>query len=234
MAGWATYEYARKCTGGPKPGALALMAWIVKNYPKSKNWGIYRCSLIPGSSSMSVHGEGRALDVGYDPVKGKGNPDGYRLFAHIHQHAVELGVQGIIWDRHISTNRGDNRVYSGGTDETSAHVNHLHIELTNEAARSLTAATIGKIMGTPPAGGDFAGGANYGGADFAQGADTTSLLSGLTTLTSGATWIRVAMFIGGVIAILLGLGILATGEIGRLTAGNATRNVKAGYKAVIK
>lgn len=230
---WATYEYARGCTGSAKPGAVALMSWINRNYPKSKNWGIYSCRMIPGTSSMSLHGEGRALDVGYDVVNGKGNPDGYRLFAHLQAHAVELGVQGIIWDRKISTNRGDNRPYSGGPDLTQAHVNHLHIELTNAAARNLNAVTIAKIMGTPPAGTDFSGGTgDYGGGTFTQGADTAGLLAGLNTFMDKATWIRVAMFLGGAILILLGLGIFGAGQITRLLGGSVTQHVKKGYEAV--
>lgn len=233
---WASYEYARGCTGAAKPGAVALMAWINKNYPKSKNWGIYSCRIIPGTNSMSLHGEGRALDVGYEVVDGKGNPDGYRLFSHLKVHALELGIQGIIWDRRISTNRGDNRPYSGGPDLTAAHVNHLHIELTNAAARTLTPSKIASIMGTPPVGNDFNSGpdTDFGGGDFRQSSDTAGLLAGLKTLTDSATWIRVGMFIGGAILILLGLAILQSGQVSRLLAGNATQSVKAGIKAVTK
>lgn len=229
---WATYEYARGCTGAAKPGAVALMQWINKNYPKSKNWGIYSCRMIPGSSSMSLHGEGRALDVGYAVVDGKGNPDGYRLFAHLKQHAVALGVQGIIWDRKISTNKGDNRAYSGGPDLTTAHVNHLHIELTNAAARTLTSAKIAQIMGTPPASNEWGDPNDFGGGDFAASADTTGLLEGFKTLTDGGTWIRMGMFLGGVVLILIGLGMLSAGQTSRLLNGNVTQSVKAGYKAV--
>lgn len=230
---WATYEYARGCTGGAKPGAVALMSWINRTYPKSRNWGIYSCRRIPGSNAMSLHGEGRALDVGYDMVNGKANPDGYRLFAHLKSRAVELGIQGIIWDRKISTNRGDNRPYSGGPDPTTAHVNHLHIELTNAAARTLTGSQINKIMGSPPTG-DFGDGAtDFGGGDFAASADTVGLLAGLQELTSRETWIRVAMMLGGVLCILIGLGIFQFGQVSRLLNGNAARNVKAGYKAVM-
>lgn len=232
---WATYEYARGCTGGSKPGAVALMSWINRNYPKSKNWGIYSCRMIPGSSSMSIHGEGRALDVGYDVVGGKGNPDGYRLFSHLKAHAVELGIQGIIWDRKISTNRGDDRAYSGGPGLTEAHVNHLHIEMTNAAARSLTGMKIAQIMGTPPVGNDFNSGpgTDFGGGDFTQGADTAGLLAGLQTFMNRDTWIRVGMFLGGVILVLLGLGIFQFGQVSRLLGGNVKQNVKTGYKAVV-
>lgn len=234
---WASYEYARGCTGGSKPGAVALMSWINRNYPKSKNWGIYSCRMIPGSNSMSLHGEGRALDVGYAVVDGKGNPDGYRLFSHLKSRAVELGIQGIIWDRKISTNKGDNRAYSGGPGLTEAHVNHLHIELTNAAARNLTATKIAQIMGTPPTGDNFGGGqdwggGDWGGGDFAQGADTAGILAGIKTFTDRDTWIRVGMFLGGAILILLGLGIFSAGQISRLLGGNVTQTVKTGFEAV--
>lgn len=222
---WATYEYATHCTGGPQPGAVALMSWINRNYPKSKNWGIYNCAKIPGSSSLSIHSEGRALDVGYALVNGKANPDGYKLFAHLKAHAAELGIQGIIWDRKISTNRGDDRPYGGGPDVTQAHVNHLHIEMTRAAARSLTYAKISQIMGNVS---DFNPGDDYfGGGEFKQSEDVTSFLSAITDLTKRETWIRVAMFTGGAIALLLGLVALSGGGIQRLTNSGVMRGVKA-------
>jgi hypothetical protein len=228
---WATYEYARGCTGSARPGAVALMSWINKNYPKSKNWGIYSCRIIPGSNSMSLHGEGRALDVGFAVVDGKGNPEGYKLFAHLKAHALELGIQGIIWDRKISTNRGDNRPYSGST-LTLAHVDHLHVELTNAASRGLTTAKIAQVMGSPPSGEDFGGG-DFGGGTVDPAA-TAGLLDGLKTLTDSATWIRVGMFAGGALLIVLGLVALNAGGIKRLTTGNVAQSVKSGIKTVTK
>lgn len=223
---WASYEYARGCIGRSEPGAVALMSWINRNYPKSKNWGVYACKSL--SSGWSIHAEGRALDVGYALVDGKANPDGYRLFSHLQSRALQLGIQGIIWDRKIWTNRGDARPYtSGGNNVTLAHVDHLHIELTRNAAKTLTPVKIGQIMGTPPAPGSVATGT-------AGGTDVTGLVSGLQDLTSKETWTRVAMFLGGAILVILALVAFQSGNVRRVLSGDVAKAVQKGYKAVKK
>jgi len=140
-----TYERAVSCTTGPQTGAKALMAWVLGAFgPKgATNLGIFNCRPIRGTNNTtSLHGEGRACDFGF-PV---GDPDGDVLQQLLLDHSEELGIQCIIYERHIwSGAHWDEglRPYGG----TNPHIDHLHVELSWNAARSLTAEMIEAVLG---------------------------------------------------------------------------------------
>lgn len=142
--GFPTWEGASRCTGSATPGAQALMRWIIENYgPKgATNWGIYNCRDVAGGATTSLHGEGRALDVGF-PV---GDPDGDRLLRRLLKAPGRLGIQAIIYERKIYSRKSpEGRYYAGA----APHNDHLHIELTWEAANNLTYKTVKRVL-TPP------------------------------------------------------------------------------------
>lgn len=135
------------CSGGPTPGAKALMAVLLQLGKAAKlfNLGIYNCRLISGSTSRSVHGDGRALDVG---VPGSRNPDGTKLVKRLLPHVGKLGVQTIIWNRTIwSAKSPSGRPYLG----VHPHFDHVHIELTRDAAKRLTQTTVRTALSVTPA-----------------------------------------------------------------------------------
>ncbi len=139
--GYPAWEQATHCTGSATPGAQALMRWIVENYGTkgAQNWGIYNCRSVVGASTTSTHGEGRALDVGF-PV---GDPDGDRLLAELRKAPGRLGIQVIIYERKIYSANAPGGAYYGGE---APHYDHLHIELTREAGRKLTYATVKQVL----------------------------------------------------------------------------------------
>ena len=139
-----TYEPARTCTGGPTPGAKALMAWFLGKYAHAggKNLGIYNCRTVRGGTTTSLHGEGRACDFGINP---HGASWGTGLAELLRSRSGELGIQCIIWDRRIwSGSYPDEgwRAYSG----TNPHVDHIHLELSRSAAASLTPQQIQRAL----------------------------------------------------------------------------------------
>lgn len=142
---WHKWEAASaNCSGGPQPGATALMNWCLTNYQTSRNLGIYNCRTVRGSTAPSMHGEGRAIDVGFPVAGGKAHADGHRLLEDLAKKAGELGLQCIIWDRRIFSARSPRgRRYSGA----NPHIDHLHVELTRGSAESLTSQTIAQILG---------------------------------------------------------------------------------------
>lgn len=137
--GFPTWEPASHCTGGPAPGASALMRWFVENYHNKGgfNLGIYNCRSVRGASTTSMHGEGRACDFGF-PV---GDKDGDALLKLLLKNVGKLGIQAIIYERRIySAKSPGGRPYTG----LVPHTDHLHVELTREAGRHLTYATVKK------------------------------------------------------------------------------------------
>lgn len=145
---WASpYERATACTGSPRPGARALLAWALETYRGrgAHSLGIYNCRTVVGGSTTSTHGEGRAVDLGL-PLgpDGKGTPLGRSIVAQIGAHGARLGVQAIVYDRTVwSSVSPSGRRYDGA----HPHYDHLHIELTRQAADRLTLATFRHVLG---------------------------------------------------------------------------------------
>ncbi len=144
------YQPAAVCTTGPQSGARAVMAWWLANFGGSGavNSGIYNCRTVAGGATLSLHGEGRAADLGVRPHDAA---YGHDVAGLLHAHSHELGIQCVIWSRRIWSGSQPHvgfRPYSG----QSAHVDHLHVELTWAAARTLTQARMVEVLGgvAPP------------------------------------------------------------------------------------
>lgn len=140
-ASFARWEPAKKCTGGPQPGARAFLAWALATQPHARNDGIYNCRNVRGGSTMSAHAEGRAIDVGFPLVDGRPNPAGTALVQVLRPIAAKLGIGCIIWNRRIWSAKSPGRAgrpYAGA----DPHTGHVHVELTRKAAAVLNLATI--------------------------------------------------------------------------------------------
>jgi hypothetical protein len=130
------YSGASSCTGSLRPGARALGEFLVAEFGAT-SFGGYNCRTIGGSGSLSVHSEGRAIDV-YVPMDGTGanaadNGLGDPIANWLIENAEYVGMSYVIWDRASwGAHRGGDkhRVYGG----SHPHNNHLHIELTWAAA----------------------------------------------------------------------------------------------------
>jgi hypothetical protein len=134
-----------KDAGKSQPGALALMAYIVLDRGRgARNWGIYNYRKVAGTSYWSLHGEGRALDVGFALVDGKANPEGTRLVKELLPLVGKLGIQCIIWNRTLWSAKHPNGTRYNGV---SPHIDHIHIELTWKAALGLTRAIVRAAFG---------------------------------------------------------------------------------------
>lgn len=135
--------------GGPTPGAVALRDWILANHGDGtfRSAGIYNYRPVRGATSPSLHGEGRAVDIG---VTRSADPAGGRLAAALRADHADIGVQSIIWNRQIWSCHRDWegwRRYSG----SDPHTSHLHVELNPEAAAGLTPAILAtELGGTAP------------------------------------------------------------------------------------
>lgn len=144
---WNKWEAASKCTSKAELGAVALKDWCVKYYPPARNGGIFNCRTVRGSAAPSIHGEGRAIDVMFPVINNTAHAEGQQLFEHLAKNASALGLQTIIWNRRIYSARSPKgRNYTG----VNPHIDHLHVEMTRDAAKTLTSARINAILGTSP------------------------------------------------------------------------------------
>jgi hypothetical protein len=128
------------CSGGIRPGAETLRGWLRTHYPQVSSIGGYSCRAIVGNSSqMSVHGTGRALDVMIPTSGGDADNDAGDVIGNwLIEHAEEIGIQYIIWDRwtwNASRSAGSKERMYGGTHP---HHDHLHVELSLDAAAERT------------------------------------------------------------------------------------------------
>lgn len=137
---------AAECTGSPEPGAKALLAWLLETYPLAWSLGIYNCRGVRGSTTTSLHGEGRAVDLGLPMVNGRAIPTGHRIVDRIGEHGRRLGVQCAIYDRSIWSARSPQGRYYGGVHP---HYDHIHIELTRASGKNLNLATLRSVLGSP-------------------------------------------------------------------------------------
>jgi hypothetical protein len=138
------YEPARSCTSSATTGARSLMAWFLGAYSGQggRNLGIYNCRSVAGSSTTSLHGEGRAADLGVPVGAGWAQTLADRLVAF----SAELGIQCVIYNRRIwsgSYPHAGWRPYNG----THPHTDHLHVELSWHAAGTLTAERVQQVLG---------------------------------------------------------------------------------------
>jgi hypothetical protein len=125
------YVGAKACTQGPTVGAKNLIAWYLGGYKArgGTNLGIFNCRPVRGGTITSLHGEGRAADLG-TPTSGQSWS--WELADFLRLHSRELGIQCVIHNRKIWSSGGGAawRPYTG----VAPHFDHLHVELTWWAA----------------------------------------------------------------------------------------------------
>lgn len=150
------YDYATHCVKNPTKGALALVKWLPKISPRGVMWGINRCEMW-GKHSASLHAEGRAIDWHLDVHNAADKAEAERVIrvllapdANGNPHALarRLGVQGLIWNCQAWWGGEGLQRYSacetkGGkldphVDDTTAHRNHIHIEVNKDGAKLAT------------------------------------------------------------------------------------------------
>lgn len=134
-----TYDEAPKWTGSAacggklRLGGYKLGEYLLEHFDAVSSVGGYACRRNTADSSrMSVHGTGRALDVFIPKTNGAAdNTRGDKVANWLVMHAQRIGVQLVIWDRTIWRADGTNDDAYGGPHP---HDDHIHVEITNEAA----------------------------------------------------------------------------------------------------
>jgi hypothetical protein len=126
------------CSGSAQPGAVALRDALMPRFQGCFDVGIYNCRGSSAGGSLSTHAEGRAWDAGFP---GECHSNGFALATFLIANAAHLGVQRIIWCRKNwggIDSQGNFKDYWVPYGGPHPHTDHLHIELTWHAAKTLT------------------------------------------------------------------------------------------------
>ncbi|GAB5543483.1 MAG: hypothetical protein SangKO_032430 [Sandaracinaceae bacterium] len=124
------------CGGSLLGGTAELRDWLGAAFPQITHIGGYSCRHINGDSTrMSVHATGRAMDIFIPLHSGDADNDlGDPVANWLIEHSEEIGIQLVIWDRWTwgphRTPGEKERAYGGA----HPHHDHLHVELSTEAA----------------------------------------------------------------------------------------------------
>ena len=122
------------CAGGFTAGGKKVKEFLTKKFSEISSIQGYACRRnTAASGTMSVHGTGRALDI-FIPQAGAqaDNTKGDKVANYLVEHAQEMSIQFIIWDRSKWRANGTNDSPYGGPNP---HIDHLHVEITEEAGR---------------------------------------------------------------------------------------------------
>ncbi len=128
------------CGGGLLEGTTLLREYVSEYFPQAHEIGGYACRPIVGDpGSMSVHATGRALDILIYPV---GHPEGSEADNEMGDpignwlivNAERIGIQQIIWDRWLWRAADEPGEKDGPYSGEHPHNDHLHVELSVEAA----------------------------------------------------------------------------------------------------
>lgn len=112
-----SYDYATTIASGPQPGAIKLKDYFIRRY--GGRGEIYNPRTVAGSSTLSLHAEGRAVDLYVSGTTGR------RAFEHAVYIACANGIQEVIFNRRIWTKAKGEYAYTG----VNPHTDHVHIGL---------------------------------------------------------------------------------------------------------
>lgn len=125
------------CSGGIEPGATVVSDYVEAWFPQVSYIGGYSCRPINGDgSTASVHATGRALDI-FIPLAAGDQADndlGDPLANWFIENAEHIGIQYVIWDRWTWGAYADPGEKDGYYSGAHPHHDHLHVELSVEAA----------------------------------------------------------------------------------------------------
>lgn len=123
-----------KCSGGFTEGANQLARMVRSRFPNAVAQTLgYACRANTADpSSLSIHGMGRAVDVMMKSPAGKGGDDeGKEIADFFLLNGDLLGVQYIIWNQ---TKCNLHLKSCGRYTGPNPHTDHIHVEITLEAA----------------------------------------------------------------------------------------------------
>ena len=115
-----------------QPAPKALWTLVHANFHQTRFVGIFNKRNIAGTSTPSLHAEGRALDIGLLVARPDEKVLGDQLFQLLIDNADELGLSEVIWNKKIwSTTNTTPHTYTG----VNPHIDHVHVGFTRDGSQ---------------------------------------------------------------------------------------------------
>lgn len=139
------YDRATRDGKGPQPGLIAVRDhW--RKVTGLADQGIYNYRPVRGGGSLSVHAEGRAVDLKANAFVPQEADKAERYVAFLIANDEALQLQYLIWNRRSWKSGRGWRRYGG----KSPHTDHVHAELNRDGARDVTLDLLDRLWaGTP-------------------------------------------------------------------------------------
>ena len=149
---YASYERCYKCSGRAQPGTVALLKYLLLKFPYTKSLGIYNCRPISGTSVLSNHSCGLAIDLGIPMAGSAARTDlGDPIVVFLDSVSSTIGLTEQIYNRVRYTASYPRGKYYGGV---SPHRDHNHMSISKVKGLSLTFDQIVAVAGQPIPEGD--------------------------------------------------------------------------------
>ena len=146
-----------RCLGKAQPGTVSLRRYI-DHWFRGHSLGIYNCRNVAGTSHLSTHAEGRALDWALNAKVPRQRRQARRIihfflrddsFGKPRAMARRWGIEVIIYNEHLWSVTHDREGWRPCRDSCSDHVDHLHIEQNWRGAKRRLSAWTGWTYATP-------------------------------------------------------------------------------------
>jgi hypothetical protein len=119
---------------GCQTGTIALARAVRTVFPELESlttvYGCYSRRYIRGTTTWSIHAEGRAFDVGVPDQCGE---TGWQLACELVARRTLYGVQRVMWDGHIWSVESPS-AWRSLSPRTDQHRSHVHVEQYRAAA----------------------------------------------------------------------------------------------------
>ncbi len=134
--GAPAWDGGANCSGGMRQGSRTVSGYIQQHFVGVDYIGGYNCRQIRNSTSMSVHGTGRAIDIMIPVLSdgGANNEVGDPIANWLVINAERLGIHLIVWDQASWGPHRDHYNTALYSNPGYPHKNHLHVELSEQAA----------------------------------------------------------------------------------------------------
>jgi hypothetical protein len=146
-----------RCLGRARRGTVSLRRYVDRWF-RGHSLGIYNCRNVAGTSHLSTHAEGRALDWALNAAVSKERREARRIIRYFlsadsagkpRAMARRWGIELIIYNERFWSVNHDREGWRSCRDLCSGHTDHLHIQQNWRGAKRKLSAWTGWTYTAP-------------------------------------------------------------------------------------